>query len=138
MGKSVAEEAVRIVAVEGHEQTTGDIQEFPEEVAKIPDSISGLDTVIEEKAPLQSMGPFPLNSPPAAAPQSSPSKLALILTQSGPTAPGSSVSAGADFDEEIRRILASLSQRIEEAGDSADSAKDLAFLESMAAGHKDV
>jgi hypothetical protein len=45
---------------------------------------------------------------------------------------------GADFDEEIRRILALLSQRVEDASDSDDGTKDLAFLESVVARLKDV
>jgi hypothetical protein len=71
--KSVAEEAAKIAVVEGHEQTTGNIQESLAEVAKFPGSISGSDTFVEEKAPLQSMGPFPLTCPPAVTPQPSPS-----------------------------------------------------------------
>lgn len=109
IGKDATEEAAKIAAVEGHEQAAGDIQESLKKVEKTLGSTSGLGIAIEEKDPLQSMGPLPSSHPLAMAPQPSPGKLALVVARSGPDTPGSSVSADANFDEEIRHILTLLS-----------------------------
>ena len=109
IGKDAAKEAMKIAAMEGHGQVAGDVQESSKRTESAPGGASGPDTVSEEKTPLQSMGPFTSSYPLASALQSPLSKLALVPAQLGPTTPGSSFSAGADFDEEIRRVLAPLS-----------------------------
>lgn len=138
IGKDAAEEAAKIAAAEGQEHTAGDIQEAPKEAEKIPGSVPGSEVVVEEKVPLQTMGPLPPFGASAAALQPSSSKLVLVLAQTGLGASGSSAAVSADFNEEIQRILAPLYQGTEEADDSVTVAMDLSFLESVATGIKDM
>ena len=62
----------------------------------------------------------------------------LVLAQTGLGAPGSSAVVSAELDEEIQHIMAPLSQQVEEANDSISTVIDLSFLESMAAGTKEM
>lgn len=101
IGKDAAEEAAKIAAAEGQEHTAGDIQEAPKEAEKIPGSVPGSEVVVEEKVPLQTMGPLPPFGASAAALQPSSSKLVLVLAQTGLGASGSSAAVSADFNEEI-------------------------------------
>jgi hypothetical protein len=101
IGKDAAEEATRIAALEGQNRATGAIQKHRRGAEKAQGSTSGQDTVMEEKIPLQTMGPLPSFGTSAGVPQPSSSKLALVLANPGLGAPVSSVAAGKDFNEEI-------------------------------------
>lgn len=131
IGRRAAEEASQITTREGQGQAAGVIQETQEEAEGSAAGVTGQASVVEEKMPLQTMAP-----PSAAGPLAS--LLAVIPSSSCPAVSDPSALAGDGFDEEIQRILAPLSLDAEEAGDSVDGAKDLAFLESMVAGLKEV
>ena len=62
----------------------------------------------------------------------------MVFTHPRLGAPGSSVATGAELDGELRRILASLYQVAAEAVVSVAVFTDLSFLESMAAGIKEM
>ena len=84
------------------------------------------------------MDPLPSFRTSAGASPPASSQLALVLAQPGLGAPGSLVATSEELDGEIQRILASLHQGVEEADDSITVAMDLSFLESMAAGVKEM
>jgi hypothetical protein len=62
----------------------------------------------------------------------------LVLAQPGLGALGSSAAASAELDKEIQRIIAPLSHQIRETDGSVDAVLDLSFLESVAAGIKEM
>jgi hypothetical protein len=64
--------------------------------------------------------------------------LTLTASQQESGAPSSSDTGGPSFDEEIAWILAPFSESATEADNTADNAADLAFLETIIAGFKDV
>ena len=84
------------------------------------------------------MDPLPSFGTVAGASQPSSSQLALVLAQPGLGAPGSSVATSMELDEELQCIPASLYQGVDEADNSVAVAMDLSFLESMAAGIKEM
>lgn len=86
---------------------------------------------VEEKVPLQSDASQLRVTFPA-------SSLVMIVAHPTLTAPSSSVLARVNFDEEISRILAPLTQKAKEASDPRDRSKDLVFLETVAIGLKEV
>lgn len=131
IGKDAAAEAVKIAAEEGHADAPRDIQEAPEGTEKIPGIMPDSTMEVEDKAPLQCDASNVRVAPPV-------SSLAMILAHPAPAAPSSSILAGVNFDWEISRILAPLTQRAKEARDPFDRSKDLAFLETVVAGLKDV
>ena len=59
IGKDAAEETAKIAATEGQEPAAGGALGFPKEPEKTLRSTSGTGVVVEEKIPLQTMGPFP-------------------------------------------------------------------------------
>lgn len=131
IGKDAAAEALKIATEEGHVEAPKEIQEAPEGEEEVPGSTTGPIMEVEEKVPLQSDTSNLRVTFPA-------SSLAMIVAHPTPTAPSSSVIAGADFSEEISRILAPLTQRTKEASDPGDRSKDLVFLETVAVGLKEV
>ena len=79
IGKHAAEEAAKIAAVEGQEHAAGGALGPLKEPEEIPGSMFGSGVVVEEKIPLQTMGPLPLLGPPVGVPPPSSGHLALVL-----------------------------------------------------------
>ena len=83
------------------------------------------------------MGPLPSSWGAAEALPSSSNTLALVLSLPDIGAPGPS-STDAELNEELQRLLAPLYLGAREADDSAAITIDLSFIESMAAGVKEM
>lgn len=131
IGKVAAAEALKVATGEGHAEAPGDIHEAPGGTEEIPGSTPGHLMEVEEKAPLQSDASHLRVNLPA-------SSLAMIVAQPPPAAPGSSDLVGANFDEEFSHIMAPLTRKAKEVDDTLDRSTDLAFLETVAVGLKEV
>ena len=131
IGKDVAAEALKIATEEGHAEASKDAQGTSMGEEEIPSDTTIPTMEIEEKVNLQSGASHLRVTIPA-------SSLAMVVAHPVPTAPSSSALAGVNFDKEICRILAPLTQKTKEASDLGDSSIDLAFLEAVAARLKEV
>ena len=94
--------------------------------------------MIEGKIPLQTRNPLYSLDIVMETPPSFSNQMAMVPAQFGTGAPGPSMTMGTELDRELQRLLAPLYQGVGEADDSTNIALDLSFLESMAAGVKEM
>ena len=137
IGRSAANEAVKVAATEGQHLAAGGTQGSLAVVEHSLESASVEEVVIEAKIPLQTMGPLPSSGGAADAPPSSSSTLAVVPLLPDIGAPGPSLT-DAELDEELQRLLAPLCLGGGEADDSAAITMDLSFVESMEVGLKEL
>ena len=84
------------------------------------------------------MKPLPSSRIAVEIPPPSSNTLAMVLSPPGTGAPGPSSTTGVELDEELPRLLAPLYMGAGEADDSAAVTMDLSFMESVAAGVKEM
>ena len=91
IGRSAADEAVKVAAAEGQDLVAGETQGSLAVVEHSLEGASVEEVVIEAKIPLQTMGPLPSFGGAIEAPPSSLNTLAMVLSLRGIGAPGMSL-----------------------------------------------
>ena len=137
IGRYAADEAMRVVASEGQDLGSRGTQGSLAVAGHSLETTQVEGVVIEAKIPLQTMGPLPSLGSKADAPSSSLNTLAVASQLPDIGAPGPSLS-DAELDEELQHLLAPLHLGGEEADDSIVVDMDFSFMESMAAGVKEI
>nr|XP_020194144.1 uncharacterized protein LOC109779957 [Aegilops tauschii subsp. strangulata] len=138
IGRDAADEAVEIAATEGQDLGAGDAQGSLAVMEHSSEDVPVEEVVVQAKILLQTMDPLPSTRIITKTLPYSSSALAMVLLSPGAGASGLSLTTNAELDEELQCLLAPLYQRAGGADHSAAVAMDLSFMESMAAGMKEM
>ena len=138
IGVAATASATMLAAAEGQDPAAGDVQGSLAVMEHSSEDAPVGEVAFEVKIPLQTMGPLPATGIVAEIPPPSSSALEMVPSSPGAGAPSLSLTTDAELDEELQRLLAPLYQGAEEANDSTAIAMDLSFMESMAAGVKEM
>ena len=138
IAKSAADEAAKISTEEAAKLAAEEAKEVAREQRRSLNNTPVPPQANTEMVVVATDEPDSVAQPTAPATQILVDALTLAISQQGSKAPSSSGTGEPTFDDEIARILAPFSQSATKADNAADNAADLAFLETMVAGFKDV
>jgi hypothetical protein len=138
IAKEAADEAAKIAAKEATNSAVEEAREVAGDIRESSGDTSAPIQTSTEMVVVAADKPDSVAQPAAPTAQALTDALILATPQQGSEAPSLSGTRELNFDEEIARILASIPKSTLESNKATDSTADLAFLETMAAGLRDV